>query len=206
MTMYRDIYQDLPARVYEVWTQNRDATGSLGDLSVTIMLMAAATGLAMPWESLKDVGVGNGNTWNRHPSFVQGDQSHYQEVLKKCDQFLSKKIADNPSLQTAGLYQCNNLSEICSATEFSNTGRLLAPDQHNVRCIIRVLRNALAHNNIIAFGSSDDQIHKLGFFSEKKISSGCSSAVDSYLLVTITPEALQEFLDAWFHMLRPEKK
>lgn len=206
MTAYRDIYQDLPSRVYEVWQQNKNATGSSGDLSVTAMLMAAATGFAMPWESLKDIGSGNRDDWNAHPSFTNGDQTHYKRSLKKCDKFLSKKITDIVNLRSISFHQCTGPAEICSVAEFGSKGRKLELNQHTVRCIVRILRNALAHNNIVAFGARPDRIEKLGFFSENRVGSGCVSTVDGYFVVTLTTSAFQDFLDTWFLMLQPEKK
>ena len=55
MTAYYDIYSDLPTRVYEVWQRTKVQTSSpQQDFSVTAMLMAAAAGLAMPLENLKN--------------------------------------------------------------------------------------------------------------------------------------------------------
>ena len=206
MTTYRDIYQDLPSRVYEVWQQTKSATGNPRDLSVTAMLMAAATGFAMPWESLKNVGIGNRNGWNVHPSFANGDQAHYRAVLQSCDRFLAPKISETASLQSVSFRHCADQSEICEVAESGNKGKPLELDKHTVRCVVRVLRNALAHNNIVAFGSSPEQIERLGFFSENRVGSGCVSTVDGYLVVALTVSAFQEFLDAWFLMLQPEKK
>ena len=57
MTTYQDIYQDLPGRVHRAWQRlaNNSLPESGEDLSVTVMLMAAAAGLAMPFENLKDL-------------------------------------------------------------------------------------------------------------------------------------------------------
>lgn len=205
MTMYQDIYQDLPSRVYEVWQRTKKPTDSPRDLSVTAMLMAAATGFAMPWESLKDMGTGNRDDWNAHPSFANGNQEHYQSVLKSCNKFLSQKISDTTSLQSISFRQCSDQSGICDVAEYGDKGKKLELNKHTVRCVVRVLRNAFAHNNFVAFGPDPDQIERLGFFSENRVGSGCVSTVDGYLVVTITTSALQDFLDAWFLMLKPAK-
>lgn len=206
MTAYRDIYQDLPSRVHEVWQRNSGTSDNARDLSVTAMLMAAATGLSMPWESLKDVGVGNRDDWNSHPSFANGNQAHYKSVLRVCDQFLSQKISDSASLQSISLRQCADLSEICEAAEYGNKGQALELEERKVRHVVRILRNALAHNNIVAFAANNSQIEKLGFFSENREGSGCTSTVNGYLLVTLTVSAFREFLDAWFGMLQPQNQ
>jgi hypothetical protein len=205
----------MPSRVFEVWrrtkknqeesrkkeTQNKESN----DLSVTAMLMAAATGFAMPWESLKNVGSGNRNDWNAHPSFANGNQAHYQSILKSCDKFLSQKISDTASLQSVSFRHCSDQSDICEVAEYGEKGKELELNKHTVRCAVRVLRNALAHNNIVAFGSTPDQIDKLGFFSENRVGSGCVSTIDGYLVVTFATSAFQDFLDAWFLILKPGK-
>ncbi len=93
MTNFVDIYQDLPSRVSEVWERLRNPgqQKSERDLSVTAMLMAAATGLAMPFGNLNRLENGSDPNWNDHPSFVNGDQRHYQAVLNRCDVFLKQK-------------------------------------------------------------------------------------------------------------------
>lgn len=159
----------------------------------------------MPWESLKDVGVGNREDWNTHPSFASGDKAHYQAVLKSCGDFLSQKISNITSLRSVSFRHCADQSDVCEVAESGNKGKALELDKHTVRCVVRVLRNALAHNNIVAFGSSPDQIERLGFFSENRVGSGCVSTVDGYFAVTFTVSGLQDFLDAWFGMLAPAK-
>lgn len=140
MTMYQDIYQDLPGRVHRVWQRTNTSSNSdcTEDLSVTAMLMAAATGFAMPWESLKNVGSGNRNDWNNHPSFANGDQVHYQSILKKCDKFLSQKISDTNSLKSISFLHCSEQSDISGAIEFEN-GEKKTGDQkaHRAMCCSR---------------------------------------------------------------------
>jgi hypothetical protein len=208
MTNFVDIYQDLPCRVTKVWQRLQQQEKQQGecDLSVTAMLMTAATGLAMPWESLKDVGMGNSKNWNDPPSFVNGDQRHYKEVLKRCDAFLAKKISQIDSLKSISFLHCPSMEGIRDAVEYGNKDEtVLSLDQHQVRCLIRILRNALAHNNIVAFGDNVNEIKKLGFFSEKKTKTGnnCTTK-DGYLVLVIDTTAFQTFLKAWFDVIAPQ--
>ena len=203
MSAYQDIYLDLPSRVSEVWKRTKTHPDNESkDLSATAMLMAAAAGLAMPWESLKDVGIGNGSDWNAHPSFANGNQKHYQAVLKSCSAFLAQKISDTESLKTISFQHCQNQIEIRDVAEYGQSGKT---QKHTVRCAVRVIRNALAHNNIVAFGPNPEQIEKIGFFSENRIGSGCVSTIHGYLVLTITTESFAAFLDAWFLSLLPTK-
>jgi hypothetical protein len=79
------------------------------------------------------------------------------------------------------------------------------PKSPKVRCLIRILRNALAHNNIVAFGDNVNEIKKLGFFSEKKTKTGnnCTTK-DGYLVLVIDTTAFQTFLKAWFDVIAPQ--
>lgn len=205
MSCYQDIYQDLPSRVHRIWQRTKaQSTNDTEDLSVTAMLMAAATGLAMPWENLKDVGSGNSDNWDAHPSFKNDNQPHYRSVLKGCNQFLAKKASDFPCLESISFRKCQKLSEICEVAEYGIKGEKIELNVCQVRCVVRVIRNALAHNNIVAFGSSDSQIDRLGFFSENRTHSGSPSSGESYSVITITKDDFQEFLNVWFQMLCPE--
>lgn len=206
MSMYQDIYRDLPSRVFKVWQQTKThPEQKTEDLSVTALLMAAATGLAMPWDTLKDVGHGNGNNWNVHPSFVNGNKKHYQAVLERCSAFLAQKISATESLKDISLRHCQSQADIRDTAENSQSGTQLELHKHTVRCAVRVLRNALAHNNIVAFGQTPEQIDWLGFFSENRVGSGCISTIDGYIVLTISKDALADFLNAWFSSLIPKK-
>lgn len=208
MTNFVDIYQDLPCRVSKIWRRLQQQGKQQGecDLAVTAMLMTAATGLAMPWESLKDEGVGNRENWNGHPSFLNEDQKHYQEVLKRCNDFSSKKISEISSLKSISFLHCPSLEGIRDAVEYGNRGETVLPsNQYQVRCLVRVFRNALAHNNIVAFGNNLNQINKLGFFSENRVRSGCESTVNGYFVAAISTSELQDFLTTWFEVITPQK-
>ena len=51
MSLYIDIYNDLPLRCAEVWEKYRASAAEQGR-EVTLMLMAATAGFAMPWDKL----------------------------------------------------------------------------------------------------------------------------------------------------------
>ena len=136
MTNFVDIYQDLPCRVSKIWRRLQQQEKQQGecDLSVTAMLMTAATGLAMPWESLKDEGVGNRENWNGHPSFLNEDQKHYQEVLKRCNDFSSKKISEISSLKSISFLHCPSMGGIRDAVEYGNRGKRYCL-QTSIKCV-----------------------------------------------------------------------
>lgn len=203
MSNYQDIYRDLPSRVCQVWQRTKmHPDNETEDLSVTAMLMAAAAGLAMPLESLKDVGIGNRNDWNSHPAFGTAEQSEYKAALERCNKFFSQLIVRCESLQDIVLMRCQELCNIREAAEGGQGGTPLDRAKSNVRFVTKILRNALAHNNILAFGKSRNQIENLVFFSENRTGSGCKNTVDGWHVLTISVKSFEEFLNAWFDLLK----
>jgi hypothetical protein len=203
MTNFVDIYQDLPSRVSEVWERLRNPgqQKSERDLSVTAMLMAAATGLAMPQEHLKK----GSNNSGEHPSFNGVNQAHYKSVHTHCEEFLKQKISAIECLKNISFMHCPNMSDIRDAIECGNKGETVFElTEHTLDCFVYVVRNALAHNNIVALGNSVNEITNLGFFSQSKSKSKlnckCKNKGD-YLVVAITTNKFQDFLNTWFRML-----
>lgn len=202
MTVYRDIYCDLPSRVHEVWQRTQAAEANdAEDRSVTAMLMAAAAGLAMPFENLKDVGIGNGDKWKDHPSFQANDQAKYKETLKACDQFLKQSIEACPGLQSAILLYCGELKEIRAAAESGQGDASLNIAKHKVRFTVKILRNALAHNNIFGIRDHKEQIEKLTFFSQSNWCSNCNRT-DGWDVLVLPVTSFKTFLSAWFELLK----
>ena len=202
MTAYCDIYSDLPTRVYEVWQRTKGQTSSSQkDLSVTAMLMAAAAGLAMPFENLKDEGIGNGNKWNAHPMFHSAKQSVYQAVLKSCDDFFKQPLNACHGLGAAVLMQCQELRGIRVAATAGQGDASMDTAKYDVRFALKILRNALAHNNILSIPDSGE-IEKLAFFS---ISNWCpiKGQGEGWNVLIIPVQSFETFLSKWFELLRP---
>lgn len=202
MTDYRDIYCDLPSRVHEVWQRTQAAEANASeDRSVTAMLMAAAAGLAMPFENLKDVGVGNGEKWKDHPAFQTSDQSKYTKALKACDLFLKQAIGTCPGLQNAILLHCRELKNIRDAAESGQGDASFNVAKHKVRFALKILRNALAHNNIFGVRDDQGQIEKLTFFSQSNWCSSCNRT-DGWDVLAMPVASFEAFLLDWFKLLK----
>lgn len=201
MTTFVDIYQDLPSRVSAVWElfKSMEQKEDPRDLSVTAMLMAAAAGLAMPQEHLKK----GSNNPGKHPSFKGKSQDHYESVYNQCRTFLTQAISTLDVLKTISFMHCPEMANIRNAIEYGNNGETVFElSEHTLDCFVYVVRNALAHNNIVAFGDSKEEITKLGFFSESRGKSKCRcNEKGDYLVVAMSTCALQAFLKAWFEML-----
>lgn len=205
MTAYRNIYQDLPRRVKQLWArlENCAATDS-EDFSVTAMLMAAATGLAMPFETLRDLGAGRKKDWNHHPAFQGADQNLYNNSLQACEMFLKKPISECAGLKSCELMVCRNLKDIRETAEQPDQAHIrLEKGKTKTRQALNVLRNALAHNNIVDLPGSNRQIEKLVFFSRNNWCSDCQR-MDGWNVLVITVNDFKLFLDAWFELRQNE--
>lgn len=202
MTTYRNIYQDLPGRVNRVWQllSSPQDPNDRDDLSVTTMLMAAAAGLAMPLESLK----GGSDDWKSHPAFQGVEQAQYKKSLKECDDFLKKPISDCEGLKSCDLMICTDLRDIRQTAEHPDQAHaILNKEKTTTRQALKILRNALAHNNIVDLPGHGCQIEKLVFFSKNNWCSSCQRMDDWHVLV-ISVDAFKEFLETWFDMLKDE--
>lgn len=205
MTIYQDIYRDLPARVNRVWLKTMTPTAEdMEDLSVTAMLMAATTGLAMPFENLKEEGAANGNKWRNHPAFKNVEPTVYKAAVDKCTAFFEKKLSDCKGLKQATLMYCQKLSDIRETATQGHGDAALDLSRHNVRFAIRILRNALAHNNVFDLPCrGGDQIATLTFFSKSGWGADASSSIGWFVLV-IEVAQFKEFLHEWFDLLAPD--
>lgn len=202
MSDYRDIYCDLPSRVNEVWQRTKAAEANdVEDRSVTAMLMAAAAGLAMPFENLKDVGIGNGEKWKDHPAFQASDQSKYQKTLKACDLLLKQPIGTCSGFEETVLLQCRELKDIREAAKSGQGDASLNIAKHKVRFAVKILRNALAHNNIFGIRNDQGQIGKLTFFSQNNWCSNCNRT-DGWDVLVLPVDSFETFLLKWFELLK----
>ena len=203
MTTYQDIYSDLPSRVYEVWRRAKGQTdSSQRDLSVTAMLMAAAAGLAMPFENLKDLGAGNSKKWNAHPMFYAAEKSAYQSALQSCDAFFKQTIKNCAGLGNALLMQCQELKDIRTAAATGQGDAAMDTAKYDVRFALKILRNALAHNNILTLPNSNGEIEKLAFFSRNNWCASCDR-LDGWNVLVIPVPSFETFLKKWFELLKP---
>lgn len=202
MTMYRDIYQDLPSRVYEIWQRAKEAQKKeKTDLRVTAMLMAAAAGFAMPFENLRYERAGNKSNWDDHPAFHGCDQAQYQKSLKACNDLLKKPIPECPGLAGASLLQCKELRDIRDAAGSGKGHATVNTEKHDTRFALGILRNALAHNNIVDVPDGANEIEKLAFFSKDHWCDSCGRK-DGWNVLLISVNAFEQFLDAWFALLQ----
>lgn len=206
MSNYKDFYIDYPIRCGELWRGLRDKAIK-SRLDVTFMLMVASAGLAASWEHLKRGGK-RVNDAEDHPSLahqkeniVQSDA--YKHFIRRLGRVLnSTDMADNPLL--AGIDVDDWLSHRVKGIEdvrpFVDQRVSFGQDiqLRNTREIIKVLRNALAHNNILTSGQGGSSIREIIFFSEHRK----DGETLGYDIIGMPHTDFSAFLDSWFKLLK----
>lgn len=197
MSYYKDIYRDLPSRVHHIWGEMRkkSITHNNQDVSATMMLMAAATGLAMPLEHLDR----STKKWKKHPAFEHVSEQQFVNLKNKFDKFFNKNVSNQIGLGDAFLMHCQNLENIKEAARSRHGDADLDPSRHSTRFAIRILRNALAHNNITDIPDESDNIKDIVFFSKSGIS---AESQEGWHVIVIPKISFGEFLETWFELLK----
>lgn len=208
MSCYVDIYKDFPLRCQEVWKRIESSSKKEGerDLSVTVMLMAAAAGFATSWEHVKDGSKQAIQNTLRHPAYKGISEMDYRKSLS----LLSGRF--NEVLTTSALFlvedkfawklgHADELDQVRDVGECGN-GLPISPAEKNVRFMLKILRNALAHNNICAFGRGSDEIERLSFFSEDK---NDKNVRQGWHVATTTVTGFRDFLEKWFDLINDRK-
>lgn len=199
MTAYQDIYRDLPSRVNSVWQRAKTMQENEPvDLSVTAMLMAAAAGLAMP---LEDIRIPARRTpRSGHVTREAEDGAAYETTVQTFKAFFSQSLAGNSLFQDVRFARCTELSDVRDVGEYGG-GTAIELSSHDAGFAFSVLRNALAHNNIVAFGVDVERIEKLSFFSEWRKGRGCKQTVVGWNVVTFSTASFEKFLTFWFNLV-----
>jgi len=175
------------------------------DLTVTTMLVIASAGLAMPWEHLKHESPNKESTWRDHPAFKGVSPKIYDSAMETLRKNFSQKLTQSPLIyqdknNAWRISECTELKEVRDVAEYGD-GRRLDNGKITVNRLLKCMRNALAHNNICAFGNNHGQIDRLSFFSEIIEYSNRERKVIGYEVATISTEGFRYFLKEWFKLI-----
>ena len=207
MSCYEDIYNDFPLRCASVW-ENLAGAAAAQDLDVTFMLMVAAAGFATPWEHLK-IQPGQAKDNKNHPAFLHFDEKPYQRSLSMVDKALKASFQDSPLFcyASAGKWFYGHAQTIGAIRQMaeSHSPRQGKIEDLTARSVVKILRNAIAHNNLYAFARDKSKvISELAFFSEvvdKSKGSGGAKQVLHYEVLALPVDDFRQFLTAWFALL-----
>lgn len=207
MSSYTNMYSDFPSRCQQVW-ERIERTGQNGDrdLSVTAMLMAAAAGFATPWEHLRHNSTNAEKAWQGHPAFKDVSPNAYDRTLRQLSKQLSEPLLTSPFFQGEEdfcwtLGHCDKLKDVHDVI-LSGARSQVCLDTRDARFLLKVLRNALAHNNICAFGNGHGDIDRLSFFSEDVDYVENKKKVVGWHVASTTVEGFRSFLKQWFELIR----
>jgi len=209
MSYYKDIYHDFPLRCGELWQKLRLQAES-NKRDVTFMLMTAASGLAAPFEHIKENALKNGEQ-HRPPAFPEGNDEHYEEVLKKVQKAIDSDISQSYAFKHLPIARWklrtfDNPSQIVGYLELPHKSIGRPFSIRSARDLIKVFRNALAHNNIHAFNRTRAaEIDEIAFFKEdrgpyNKKTNQCE--ILGYNVISLPHTDFAAFLDAWFALLQ----
>lgn len=186
MTSYRYFVHDLAKRCRDVLAAyHASARGS--DREVTLLLMATTAGFVLPYERLT---IGQGF---KQPSLDRGCYTDAREQLQTA---LNERVADSPLFHDQRSWSSGILKSAHGTPD--DWSELQKPPalQPGVQVLdlVRGIRHALAHGNILSQADGNGQISQLVF-----VSGGDRGIPARYVLAT--PSDLHRFLDAWFVMI-----
>jgi len=209
MSYYKDIYNDFALRCGNLWKKMR-SHAEREELDVTFMLMTAAAGLAAPFEHIKENVLKNGDQY-RPPAFTEGNDEHYEKILKDVKKAIDGELLKSEAFKHLPIARwklrtLDNPSQIVGYLEFPDESIGRPFSIRSARDLIKVFRNAIAHNNIHAFNRTRAaEIDEIALFKEdrgpyNKKTNQCE--ILGYNVISLPHTDFAAFLDAWFALLR----
>ena len=193
MTAYANLVQDFPGRCLKLLNTLDTSSRCLG-LEVTMMLSIASSGLIVPMERLGP----------NHPS---SDKDAFPGASTAINSLLSMRFVKSPLVLNGGASWKYGQSDLGAwGTEPDGWSRV-SMDSQDVRQILSVIRNALAHGNIYSKSvGADKQIGEIVFASKKTnrsyLGCGCVKYEEVGMQhVTTTPAAFSHLLRTWLQGL-----
>lgn len=195
MVMYRDYVSDFPRRCSVLLRGLRFTTHRMG-LDVTHLLSITTVGLIVPHERLRE------GSETRHPS---GDLLRYKEAVSEYNRlleeyFLSSQLWPDETpllLDGASTWRKGRIKDVeAQAPDFVQAFKSAEPMQPDVkvRTVVGILRNALAHGNIVTMPKGRE-INDIMFLSVHK-------KFPAFRFVAVEPEDLRTFMTNYFEFLR----
>ena len=186
MSEYSSYVSDFPARCAEILEEFQFRAHTLGR-GVTLLLSITSTGLIIPHERLKPGGR------IPHPS---GDRDRYVDAARRYEELLDKPFLSSPlwSNRDVSWWRKGRVRNIRTGGPDSwgelRNAKTVGPDVR-VCTVLSILRNALAHGNVITQGRRIRDIVLL--------------AVDegpAFRFISVSPSDLRKFMMNFFGFLK----
>jgi hypothetical protein len=188
MSQYADFVQDFPKRCHDILSFSQGQSVAKGR-EVTLSLMVASSAFLVPFERLRSGGR------NEHPA---KDHNKFPEAANKLNQLFERKFVGSEvwpydvSSWTSGKLASIE-GEVDGWAELRKP-KAISPDKQ-VRSVLGILRNALAHGNIYTKGGSI--IEALIFVSAIE---GDGKYI-GYRYTQVSPVDFRRLLLCWFKFL-----
>ncbi|WP_420637279.1 hypothetical protein [Candidatus Palauibacter sp.] len=158
------------------------------DLEVTHLLSITTVGLTVPYERLRK------GSRTPHPS---DDRRRYKRAASEYNRLLEKTFPSSQLwLDGASTWRTGEVEDVrAQAPDFVPAFASAEPMQPDYRaeCVVRIMRNALAHANIVTRGTRGREINDIMFLSEKRY--------PAFRFVAVEPEDLRKFMMNYFEFL-----
>lgn len=189
MTAYKNFVDDFPRRCREI-LEFAGKPALFRGREVTLALMVASSGLVVPYERLKPDG---GEV--DHPS---GDNKKFSAASEKLKALLEESFLSSPvwgaPVSTWHFGKLKSVTGDPDSWEGLRNRQPVQPEK-TVGNVLRVIRNALAHGNILTFKNPIAAI----IFIKANVNG--KKEVRDYSFVFVAPADFQLFLERWFEFL-----
>lgn len=181
MSEYKDYIKDFPCRILKLYKKYLSSVTS-DRLEVTFLLSLTASGIAVPFYRLRKD--------NSYPDPFE-NRNEFEKAAEKFDNLQLKRFRKSelwdPIFENWRYGKCGSGS-ICpdSWEELSSV--------FTVKCVIKHLRNSLAHGVILTKENEEKEIKEIQLFTGKK-KTGLS-------VLLVTPDSLGIFLRKWVEWLQ----
>lgn len=195
MSAYENFIQDFPRRCQEILEDNW-ISASVNDLEVTLMLATAIAGFVIPFERLR-------SSANDH--FARGKVLSCSKVIWKLEAKRFKDWIPSGTWEVISAVKSETVKEDVDSWG-GKKNREPLPEDALVGQVLSILRNALAHGNIITSPgrfsrSKPAQIEKILLLSKIR-DKNTKRLINEYNVIVVGPHDLSLLLNSWFEELR----
>lgn len=190
MTAYENFIEDFPRRCRDILDIAGRPALSRGR-EVTLILMVASAGFVVPYERLTPDG-----RWGDHPS---GDRKRFADTAGKLESILRQPFTSSRLwTETSSTWHSGKLVSVTGdpdSWEGLRKRRLISKEKQ-VRTILNVIRNALAHGNVWTLQNPIEAL----IFVKRIIDD--DKVAPTFSFVSVAPHEFRKFLENWFDFLK----
>lgn len=191
MSNYSNFIQDFPGRCLKILKQHFIGAKQ-NDLEVTLLLTIASSGLIVPFERLK---TGTTKRPTQHPL---GDVQRYSDASLRLDALLNDEFLGSELHQgeNSGSWEIGKSLDISGEPDTWDWKKFEPiTKKEKTESILKILRNALAHGNIVTRGH--DQVEQLVFLSM----SAYNRPERGFDCIRVQPSEFKDFVSNWLQFL-----